>query len=275
MIIYKCINKISNKVYIGKTIKTLEERIHQHIKIANTNVKSKFHKALISYGFDNFEWSIIDNTDSAEKLNQLEIDYINEYNSIYDGYNMIPGGTGGYNQFAVDANKMKKGKRWEEIYSEAGLLKMITSKEKSSTFITQYNINLPKEEKIKRAKNANKARTDMGYKHSLDTKHKIGNAQRGITNEMRYGVEAAIRLSKKVSEATKAAMKNVDRELLGKKSVEARIPYWNKKHESDRIEILKLKEAGYKIKHICAKLDISVPTYYKRLNETKNTNNKL
>lgn len=90
----------------------------------------------------------------------------------------------------------------------------------------------------------------IGYTHSTETKRKI-------------------------SEATKIAMSKVDITTMKQKALKMRSVYWNKKHESDRIEILKLKEAGYKIKHICAKLDISVPTYYKRLNETKNTNNKL
>jgi len=58
MIIYKCENKISGKVYIGQSVKSLEDRKEQHIKKSNSP-KSKFHKALKSYGVDNFNWEII------------------------------------------------------------------------------------------------------------------------------------------------------------------------------------------------------------------------
>lgn len=261
MIIYKCTNKKTGKVYIGQTIKSLESRIVEHIKISKTKAKSKFHKALLSYGVENFDWSILASANSKEELNTLEIRYINEYDSINFGYNMIEGGTGGYNEFAILKNKLKRGKKWEEIYTLEGLKKMILIKEKCSKILTEYNKNLSKEEKIKRAKMANKRRSELGYKHSDITKQKISNSNKGkiVTLEQR----------KKISEKTKEAMKNVDKELLGKKSAEARKPFWDKKHKEQKEKIIELKNKKIPIKKIIAELNISTPTYYKLWNDIK------
>jgi len=272
MIIYKATNKVSGKCYIGQTVKTLENRIYHHISNSKSAIhKSIFHNALKSYGSDNFEWEVIATADTKEQLNELEIYYITKYDSINTGYNMVEGGTGGYNQFAVDANKLKRaGKTWNEIYSDTGLAVM---KNALSTFTkagVEYIKNLPKEQRIINAKRANKARTDMGYKHSDATKDKMSKAQKGITNTDRYGEDAASELKKKISEATKEAMKKVDRDLIGRKSVEARTPFWNKKHENDRNVILEMTKLGSKIKDIMFAINVSPPTYYKRVNELKN-----
>lgn len=269
MIIYKCTNIKSNKVYIGQTVKSLQDRLISHLKQSKVNAKSKFHRALKSYGKDCFKWEILIEVNNKSELDYFEKYYIKEYNSIEYGYNMVEGGTGGYNEYAVSKNKLKRGKKWEDIYSKNGLEKMIMSKEKSSKILKEYNTNLPKDEHITRAKNANKYRIIKGYKHTEITKQKIRNSQKGITNEMRYGKDGAILLNKKISETTKNAMKNVDRELLGKKSVEARILYWNNKHAEQKGKIVELKNKKVAVKEIIAHLNISTPTYYKLWNEIK------
>ena len=89
--IYKIENKINGKCYIGKT-KNLEKRLKQH----KNNVGKKRHKfydAIYHYGWDNFLVEIIDSTE--EKIDELEIYYINKFNSINEGYNYTIGGTGG------------------------------------------------------------------------------------------------------------------------------------------------------------------------------------
>lgn len=264
MIIYKCKNKISGKVYIGQTVKALESRIAEHIKIAKTKAKSKFHKALLSYGVENFYWNILITANSKEELNTLEIRYINEYDSIKSGYNMIEGGTGGYNEYAVSANKLKKGKRWEDIYTSKEYIEEKKNHLKSEydSKLRKYNwANLKLEDRIKIAKMGNVARTNSGYTHSDATKQKISNSNKGkiVTTEQR----------KKISEKTKEAMQNVDKELLGKKSIEARKPYWDKKHKEQKEKIIELKNKKIPIKKIIAELNISTPTYYKLWNDIK------
>lgn len=98
MIIYKVTNLINNKLYIGQTKNSLEYRKNQHFR----ETKSKkddmyFHRALNKYGFNNFQWEVIDQANSLEELNQKEIYYINLYNSTdrINGYNRKLGGEQG------------------------------------------------------------------------------------------------------------------------------------------------------------------------------------
>lgn len=96
MIIYKVTNKENNKVYIGKTIRELKQRRWAHYDSArNLGSETNFHRALIKYSKESFVWEIIGNATTENELNQMEIDFIKEYDSFKNGYNMSEGGTGG------------------------------------------------------------------------------------------------------------------------------------------------------------------------------------
>ena len=94
--IYKFENKINHMVYIGQAV-DLEARYEKHLK----NIKDKNHKedlylALREYGIDNFEYTVLISNVDNTKLDELEIYYINFYNSLKpNGYNMVPGGSNG------------------------------------------------------------------------------------------------------------------------------------------------------------------------------------
>ena len=129
MIIYKCTNKINGKFYIGKTKGTLSARISQHkseTKYENILKTSPFHNALAKYGFENFDWEVIDTARTEEELNQNEIFWIKELQSLVQfckGYNINIGGNGGDN-FTNNPRKeeikklvgegVKKSRRWSE-----------------------------------------------------------------------------------------------------------------------------------------------------------------
>lgn len=97
MIIYKAINLVNNKIYIGKTIQKLNIRKKQH-KLKSKNSKYYFHNAIKKHGFDNFEWNIIDTALTEEELNNKEIYHIaitSAYICDDIGYNQTSGGNGG------------------------------------------------------------------------------------------------------------------------------------------------------------------------------------
>ena len=266
MIIYKVTNKKSGNVYIGQTVNTLDIRKEQHIKLSKSK-NTHFYNALRSYGETQFEWSVLASVKSKEELNELEIFYINEYDSIKNGYNMVDGGMGGYNEYAVKSNKKKKGKTWEEIYTIDGLQKMKKVAAEFGKIGADYTNSLSKEELSKRGKYRNKIRTDMGYKRTEETKQKISEAQMGITMEERHGEEKSKELKKIISEKTKEAMSKLDKNEIQRKAEIGKAKYWKKKHEDDRAKIIELKKLGYKIKHILSELDITTPTYYARMKE--------
>ena len=75
MLIYKATNIKNNKVYIGQTVKPLSYRISEHKhRFNNTNSHNKFYNAIKKYGWDNFIWEIIEESDNwtKEELDQKE-----------------------------------------------------------------------------------------------------------------------------------------------------------------------------------------------------------
>ena len=91
--IYKITNKVNNKVYIGQTIRTLEERWQQHLAAAKRQENRRLYDSMNHHGYENFIIEPIIEA-SNEELNNLEMYYIAKYQStdtLY-GYNMTAGG---------------------------------------------------------------------------------------------------------------------------------------------------------------------------------------
>ena len=86
--IYKAENKLNGKVYVGQSI-YINRRWQDH-KENYINGTSKFYKAIQEYGWDNFEWSIIEECLESE-LDEREKYWIDYYDSINNGYNTIYG----------------------------------------------------------------------------------------------------------------------------------------------------------------------------------------
>lgn len=96
MIIYKATNIITNKVYIGKTVKTLDARKSAHIRASKKHKHTSiFYNAINKYGEDNFNWEIIKICESLEDLNESEKEYIRLFRD--NSYNINSGGRGGDN----------------------------------------------------------------------------------------------------------------------------------------------------------------------------------
>jgi len=83
----------TGKKYIGQTIRNnFNLRITEHFSSANkNNRKGKFQNALNKYGKNGFVWGIIEECNLVE-LNDREIYWIMEYNTVECGYNLSPGG---------------------------------------------------------------------------------------------------------------------------------------------------------------------------------------
>jgi len=90
MNIYKATNKVNSKIYIGLTTKSLEERISTH-KRAYKHTEYAFHRALRKYGFENFEFQVVEKVSCEKELIRAEARWIDTLNSMDPtiGYNMI------------------------------------------------------------------------------------------------------------------------------------------------------------------------------------------
>ena len=98
--IYKIINDVNDKVYIGQTIRTIEERFSSH-KSASKNPGDKdcaLYRAMRKHGDKNFHIFEIEKNVSKtkecllNKLNEREIYWIDFFNSYHCGYNETLGG---------------------------------------------------------------------------------------------------------------------------------------------------------------------------------------
>ena len=94
--IYKITNQINNKIYIGQTKKTIEERFKVHIKNAKNHINRYLYDAMNCYGFDNFHVSMIEECDNSllDEREKYWIKFYQSNNKEY-GYNMTIGGGGG------------------------------------------------------------------------------------------------------------------------------------------------------------------------------------
>ena len=95
MIIYKIVNNINGKVYIGQTKHSLSKRIAGHIRDNSTPVQ----KALNKYGLESFAIFVIDHADSKAVIDEKERYWIRvlKSNQRAYGYNMTAGGDGNHN----------------------------------------------------------------------------------------------------------------------------------------------------------------------------------
>ena len=133
MIIYKVTNLVNQKVYIGQSINSLEQRKAEHYKDAKRTDRPTvyFHNALLKYDWKYFKWEVIEEVDNINALNEREIYWISFYNSTNKnkGYNLKSGGKNGGT--CCEETKAKIGKttkdKWKnpEIASKMkkGLLK--------------------------------------------------------------------------------------------------------------------------------------------------------
>lgn len=92
-IVYKATSP-NGKVYIGITITTLKERIRTHWRSVKKGSKIPFHNALKKYKLKNIKWEIIDHATTWDELCELEMKYIELYDSYNNGYNLTLGGEG-------------------------------------------------------------------------------------------------------------------------------------------------------------------------------------
>ena len=94
--IYKISNTINQKIYIGKTTKSIETRFKRHINDAISNrLNTHLANAIRKYGKENFIIEQLDTAQTIEELNKKEIYWIGKLNTYENGYNSTLGGDGG------------------------------------------------------------------------------------------------------------------------------------------------------------------------------------
>ena len=93
--IYKITNDINDKVYIGKTLSSIEKRFQEHKKdsIRSRMENRPLYRAMNKYGCDHFQIELVEEA-AIEVLSQREEYWIAFYHSYENGYNATKGGDG-------------------------------------------------------------------------------------------------------------------------------------------------------------------------------------
>ncbi|HPQ80063.1 MAG TPA: NUMOD3 domain-containing DNA-binding protein [Candidatus Dojkabacteria bacterium] len=169
--IYKAENLINGKVYIGQT-ENFNRRIKEHKNNSfnenSVNYTSYFHNAIRKYGSTAFTFNIIW-SGSTTLLNDMEIKYINNYNSLAShntGYNLTIGGEGvkGYKHTEARKEKIsrKMSGRSVSVETRKKISESLKGKKKSDVHKT------------------NLSNVRKGYKHTNDAKQNISDGHKGL-----------------------------------------------------------------------------------------------
>lgn len=169
-IVYQHVNTINSKVYIGITKHITPNKRWRNGK--GYRKDSLFYKAILKYGWDNFQHNLIAQNLTKQVAIQLEIKLISYYKELQLSYNIGNGGEGtlSFSKDTIDKLKQYRGIK-ASMYG-----KHHTQQTKDS--ISKYN---------------------LGRKMSKETHLKISNANKGIKNGM-YGKNVSLSVKKQVSE---------------------------------------------------------------------------
>lgn len=138
--IYLITNSITHKKYVGYTNDT-RKRFNSHRSCGKKGEGSckQLYQSMKKHGVENFVFEIIhDQIATLEEAKRLEIEYIEKYQSYFEGYNAHPGGTGGdmssYASWKEAMIKMHENKPSHEYatYGMQGKTHSLESKQKQS-----------------------------------------------------------------------------------------------------------------------------------------------
>lgn len=164
--VYCVINKVNGKLYIGRTIKTIESRWRSHIWYSkNKRSGMLISRSIAKYGVNNF---LIFKLWCGEiaLVNVKEIEYIKKFGSIYpNGYNLTYGGDGMLGRQVSEETKLKiSNSNKGRIVSEETRLKQ-----------SKAHKGVPKSEAHKKLM----LERQIGRKLSESTKLKMSNSKKG------------------------------------------------------------------------------------------------
>lgn len=159
-VIYKITNLITGMLYIGQTIDTMEQRFSNHC--SRKTGLNYLQNSIKAHGRVNFTVEKIAEAENVDDLNNLEIHFIKELNTLWpNGYNLTEGG--------------RSGKRSEESKRTASRVrKGIPSPKKGKKYGPCPKISLAQKGKKKGPRNPEFIHKPMlGKNHSQETKDKI------------------------------------------------------------------------------------------------------
>lgn len=110
--VYKIVNTVNNKIYIGSTSSSFSKRKYMHFwKLSNnTHENSYLQRAYNKYGKENFKFEIIEKCKPEECINKEQY-WIDNFNASKLGYNLKPiaGSSYGYKFTEIQKQRIRLG----------------------------------------------------------------------------------------------------------------------------------------------------------------------
>lgn len=145
--VYKVVNILNDKIYIGETLTSIDKRFKQHCSGAFNKKYWNYHfyRAIRKYGVENFtivKLEKVINTDRKllkETILKLEEQYIKEYDSFNIGYNSNSGGRK-YKEVCAETKKLQSKRKLEDPLTKERLCKARSCRDNEIKIIA-YNYN--------------------------------------------------------------------------------------------------------------------------------------
>ena len=114
--IYQITNDINEKIYIGKTESSIENRFREHCNDAfrERNEKRPLYSAMRKYGIEHFHIKLIEETNDPEEREKY---WIEKLGSFKYGYNATIGGDGKrYADYDLIYSLYNQGNNYKQIH---------------------------------------------------------------------------------------------------------------------------------------------------------------
>ena len=197
--VYKITNKLNNKVYVGQR---KSNKVDNYYWGSGKLVAA----AIAKYGQENFQRDILQWCYSKEELNQAEIYWIQELNALTQGYNLSPGGNGGYLGQETSKNVSKSLKLYysdpENRRKHSQALKGMNNGQKGRSAATHSYIKRRAENLHKRYARGELVPPMQGKHHKESTLQKMSECKLGEKNPF-YGKHHSLESKQSMSEKLK------------------------------------------------------------------------
>lgn len=202
--IYKLVNKINGKMYVGQTV-DMKRRIREHTRGKNPN--AAVHQAIAKHGVENFIHEIICVCANKTASDAVEIALIKLWKTQEYGYNLTPGGDGTgagelNHRWGTKHNKTQHDALVRNNKARAGT----PIPEERKRKISAQQKGRPRTEKQIAAVIANNKKR-AGRKASAETRAKLSTMRKGVKKPEGFGKAASERM-KEIWAARRAALES-------------------------------------------------------------------
>lgn len=226
MVIYKIINKINNKLYIGQTTRTLFARWKGHKESMLNDDKRHLYCSMRKYGISNFKIKKIVECNSIDILNLLEKIFISEYNTTNHkyGYNNMTGGNN--NTHSEQTKQLMK-----DNHTKYWLNKRHSEETKQKMSESHKVENIPTE--IRKKMKENNVKYWSGKKLSDEHKMNMSKSLKGRISPMRdkhHSDDTKCKISKSLKgfRHSEESKKKMSESRMGKKHPKVKCHHCNK-----------------------------------------------